>query len=132
MTAAAPIIRALTDVPGCSLSTRGAERLAGVVRDEGARMFVEISEPGCAQASGDVSAAAEVLVVLAGCAQVTVDGGRRTLWAGDVLVLDRGAVRRVVNGSAVERLYTVVVPAEDRASADRLRSGAVDSVSVGW
>lgn len=130
MTPTAPIIRSLADVPGCALSPGGADHLGQVARDVGSSVFLEIWEPGCAQPVGAASGSAEVLVVLAGQAEATVDGTVRALTAGDVVLLGRGASHRVVNTSTVERLYTLVVSAQDDELADRVRSGALASVST--
>lgn len=120
----APIIRSLADVPGCALSPDDAEHLAEVARDAGSSLFLEIWEPGCAQPVGERSGPGEVVVILAGRAEVTVDGEVRVLSQGDVVLLDGGA-RRVVNVSSDERLYTLVAAAGDDELARRIRSGAL-------
>lgn len=120
----APIIRSLADVPGCTLSPGDAEHLAEVVRDAGSSLFLEIWEPGCAQPVGEPGGPGEVVVVLSGQAEVTVDGEVRVLGPGDVVLLDGGG-RRVVNASSDERLYTLVAAAGDDELARRISSGAL-------
>lgn len=129
MTPTAPIIRSLADVPGCALSPGGAEHLGEVARDAGSSVFLEIWEPGCAQPLGAAGRSAEVLVILAGQAEAMVDGAVQVLAAGDVVLLGCGSSHRVVNTSSQERLYTLVVSARDDELADRVRTGALASVS---
>jgi mannose-6-phosphate isomerase-like protein (cupin superfamily) len=118
----APILKHIDDLATYRIAPDDTVKLmplAGPAADGvGTSVFFEMWDPQGAQPDNEHAESVEMFIFLKGEGIAYSDEHSVAVKAGDVLVLPKTSVHRIVNTSETERLYAVTIMADDAGSMD--------------